>query len=140
MTFRKDLLLFYQFETFVVILAIIPIIMIHQIGFLPLLVFSLPFSFVAVLYPLFQNEYITINESGIECNNTKTKNQLWAYKWSEIAVLKKSSTYNFPSVDVIIYGKDGKPEKFSGGRYFLLCKTAKKALNMYAGDLWPSNR
>lgn len=139
MTFRKDSPFFYQCEIFTVFLAIIPIFMISEIGFLPLLVFSLPFCFNAVLFPLFQNEYITINEYGIRCDNTKTKKQLWNCKWSEISMLRRCSMYRCQAVSVLVYDKDGNPGEFNDGRYFLLGKTAKKALKIYAGDLWSNS-
>lgn len=136
MTFRKDSLFFYEFEIGIMVMLIVPIIVACEIRFWPLLVFSLLFYLIPIVYPFFQNEYITINEFGIQCNNIKTKKVLWDCKWSEISMLRRCSMYRWPAVNVVIYDKDGKPEKFNGGRNFLLCKTAKKALNMYAGDLW----
>jgi len=80
--------------------------------------------------PKLHNEYISINEVGISCQ--KARKQLWAYKWEDIAELKKGSRFLMPSIEVIAYNKCGKLEQYAHAEhYFQLSGVARKALKHY---------
>lgn len=130
MTFRKNSLLFYQRTVFFVISILLFLAMIPFAGIGLSLLCAFPFVVLLLVNPLFEKEYITINEDGIKCQESGT--QLWAFKWNEIAELRRSSRFLLPSIEVITYSKSGEPEPFGTcDHYFQLGKEAKKAVNQY---------
>ena len=75
-------------------------------------------------------EFITIDETGISCR--RSSNLLWSYQWEEIAQLKKGQRFLHPSVEVIVFDKQGNKEPFAGAdKYFQLSKSAKTAIKKY---------
>lgn len=130
MTFRKNSLLFYQRTVFFVIFILLFLAMIPFSGLGLSLLCAFPFVVLVLVNPLFEKEYITINEDGIKCQ--EAGKQLWAFRWNEIAELRKSSRFLLPSMEVIPYSKSGEPEPFGTyDHYFQLGKEAKKAVNQY---------
>lgn len=130
MTFRKDSLLFYQDTVIYVIfiLSFLAIIPFSGLG-LPLLC-AFPFVVLLLVNKKTYNEWITINADGIICQESGT--QFCAFKWNEIAELRKSSRFLLPSVEVITYSKSGEPEPFGTyDHYFQLGKEARKAVAQY---------
>lgn len=130
MKFRKTSLLFCQsticYTSFILLCAtLIPVLGLGLSFF-----YAIPFILLALVNPRFHNEFITIDESGISCN--QAQKQIWAYTWNNIAFLKKSSRFLMPAIEVITYDKFGKPELFSlPNHYFQLGRTAKKAIRQY---------
>ena len=130
MTFRKNSLNFYESEIIYISVAILSLALIPTMGLELSLVCMLPMTVFALITPALHREYITIDELGITCH--KAGVTLWAYKWNDIAELRKSSRYKLPSIEVLPYDRDGNPEHFNtAGHYFQLGQGAKKALKKY---------
>lgn len=130
MMFRKDSLLFYQSETFYIIMAILCLtlvpMLVGEISFL----FLFPFLVLILVNPHLHNEFIAINETGISCH--KSGKQLWAYEWVGIAELKRSSRFLMPSIEVIAYNNYGESERVAlPNQYFQLGSTAREAIKRY---------
>ena len=150
MTFRKDSLLYYECKIANIVLAILclAIIPLYSSGTVSaqgsehLLLWGISvFSFLVFVVltwanPKLHNEFVTIDEVGISCQ--KAGKQIWAYKWDEILALKKSSRYNWPSMEIVVPSpsiiwdtcRDIEHARCSGD-YFQLCKTAKQALEKF---------
>ena len=125
MVFRKDSLLFFQSEIFY--------IAVMMLGFACPLGSTLSFlcvSFSAVfiaITPRMHGEYMTINETGISC--WESGSRLWGYEWKEITALKKGSRYMLPSIEILVYDKNGMPETYAApGHYFQLDRKARFAV------------
>ena len=130
MTFRKNALLFYERTVSCAFIVLLSLALIPFSGIGTSLLCSFPFVVLVLVTPLLEKEYITINEDGIECHKSGTL--LWAFKWNEIAELRKSSRFLLPSIEVITYSKLGEPEPFGTyDHYFQLGKEARKAVNQY---------
>lgn len=130
MTFRKDPFLFYESIVCFSILILLFLLAIPIVG--PKISWPIIILYVIfiIVNPKLFNEWITIDETGIACKKSET--QLWGYSWEEIAILKKSCRYNWPSIEVILYDKSGEEEPYgTHDHYFQLGKTAKKALKQY---------
>jgi len=133
MIFRKDSLLFYQSEIIYIIISVLCLTIIPILGLGLSLMYMFPFVVLILINPKLYNEYITMNATGISCQ--KSGKQLWAYEWDSIVELKRSSRYLLPSVEIIVYDKNGKPEQFARtNHYFQLGRTAKEAIKRYSGD------
>ena len=130
MTFRKDSLLFYQSEFFYVVMAMLCFLLIPILGIEISLLYMFPFIILILVNFILQNEFITIDDTGILCQ--KSGKIIWLYEWDSIAELKRSTRYLMPSIEVIIYDKCGKPEHFSlTNQYFQLGRIAKKAIKQF---------
>ncbi|MGM9603125.1 MAG: hypothetical protein ACI3W5_16255 [Faecousia sp.] len=130
MTFRKNSLLFYQRTVFCGLFVLLFLVLIPLYGLGLSLLCAFPFVVLVLVSPLLEKECITINEDGIKCHKLGT--QLWAFKWNEIAGLRRSSRFLLSSIEVITYSKSGKPEPFGTyDHYFQLGKKARKAVNQY---------
>ena len=130
MTFRKNALLFCESTVFFAVCVILCLVMIPFSGFGSSILNAFPFLILILVNPRLYNEFITINETGIMCQ--RSGEQLWAYKWDSVAMLKKSSRFRMPSVEVITYQKSGEPEPFSlPNHYFQLGGAARKAIAQY---------
>ncbi len=132
MTFRKDSLLFYQSKIIYIIMAISCLILfpILRVELWLSALFALYFVILTLINPKLHNEFITINEIGISCQ--QSGKQLWAYEWDCIAKLKRSSRFRMPSIEVITYNKRGEAEQFAlPDQYFQLGKAAKEAIMRY---------
>lgn len=127
MTLRKDLLLFYQSNILCIISSILLLVLTPPtLG----IVLVAPILILLLANPKLYNEYITIDETGISCSNTKE--QLWSYQWECVAELRKGSRFLLPSIEIISYSKQGDPEQYaSSGHYFQLSKPAKNAILRY---------
>lgn len=129
-TFRKNEILYHHVRLTCLIMVLC------SLGTIPLpgsgftLLCAIPFVIILLVNPKLENEFITIDETGIRCEKSGT--QLWAYEWDRIAALKKGIELRARSVEVITYCKSGEPEPYSlPGHYFQLSRSAKKALKQY---------
>lgn len=130
MMFRKDSLLFYQSEIFYIVMAILCLTIVPMLVGNIFLLYMFPFLVLVLVNPQLHNEFILINETGISCQ--KSGKQLWAYEWSSIAVLKRSSRFLMPSIEVIAYNKFGESERNAlPNQYFQLGRTAREAIKRY---------
>lgn len=129
MMFRKNSLLFYHSEILSIIIAILSLVIVPTLRIMSIL-FIFPLIAFILANPQLHNEFITINETGISCQ--QSGKQLWAYEWDSIAELRKSSRFMLPSIEVIVYNKYGEAEKFAlHNQYFQLGRTARKAVKQY---------
>lgn len=130
MTFRQNEIMYRQVEILYSVAALCSLGLIPSLGFGFPLLCAISLVIIILVNPKLQNEFITIDETGIRCEKSGT--QLWAYEWDRIAALKKSTRLQSPAVEVITYCKSGKPEPYSlPGQYFQLSRAAKKALKQY---------
>lgn len=88
MTFRKNSQLLYQSIVSYVTFALLSLALISFYGVALSLLCAFPFIVLTLITPLLDKEYITINENGILCQ--RSGKQLRAFKWNEIAELKKA--------------------------------------------------
>lgn len=130
MTFRKNSLFFWEIEIFVIVMAILCFLLIPTIGFVIPLLNALLFVILALTIPKLQNEFITIDETGISCE--QAGKQCWSYEWTCVAELRKCTYLRRPALEVIVYDKNGSPNQYAlPNQYFQLSKTAKVALKQY---------
>ncbi|MDO4816472.1 MAG: hypothetical protein Q4A83_07740 [Bacillota bacterium] len=130
MTFRKENLLFCQSLSVYSILFILSFTLAPLYGIKITLLFASVFGVLGTIDFNSYNEYVTINETGIECS--QGEKQLWAYEWSAIAKLQRGSRYLQPSIEIYIYSLTGGPEEVVYTKnYFQLGRDAKKALAQY---------
>lgn len=130
MVFRKDSILHYEIQIFSTIMVVVCLFLIPILGGELSLMCAFPFIILLLGNCKSNREYITINETGITCQ--VSGKQLWAYRWEHIAELRKSSRFRMPSIEVIVYSKNGEPEQFARpNHYFQLGKKAKDALRRY---------
>ena len=128
MRFRKDLLLYYQYKIAFGFTILLCFILTPVIG-ITMLFCAIPFV-ILLLIPGLYNEYITIDANGISC--AQSGKEIWSYDWNSIAMLKKSNRYHLPSVEILLYDKEGQIEPYGATeRYFQLSKQAKKALEQH---------
>lgn len=130
MKFRKNAILYYALEFFCIVMAAACFGMISLLGLGLSLISAFPFVILMLASPRLYDEFITINQAGIQCE--KAEVLLWQYAWDSIAKLEKSSRFRMPSIEVIPYGKSGAPEPFRlPGHYFQLGRAARKAIKQY---------
>ena len=134
MTFRKNTTNFYQSEFIYIFTVLLSLVLIFIPAFneiqIIFIVSACLFALLAVINPKLHNEFITIDETGISCR--RSSNLLWSYQWDEIAQLKKGQRFLHPSVEVIVFDKQGNKEPFAGAdKYFQLSKSAKTAIKKY---------
>ena len=139
MTFRKDVLTYYEFLVFVIFMIVLGLASIVVVC--PLTAESMPlisvlsvslcfFIMFLVKAPRLYNEFVSITEIGISCS--KEGKELWAFKWDDISELRKCQRFRSPSISIITYDKHGKPNEFGDlTHYFQLGKEAKNALKKY---------
>ena len=91
---------------------------------------TLPFVALLLVNPTLHREYITIDENGISCLGAR--DQLWAFKWEDIADLKKSTYLRFAVIEIIAYDELSVQKQIPfRGYYFQLGRAAHKALKKY---------
>ena len=134
MTFRKNATNFYQSEFIYIFTVLLSLVLIFIPAFneiqIIFFVSACLFALLAVINPKLYNEFITIDETGISCR--RADKILWSYHWDEIAQLKKGQRFLHPSVEVIVFDKQGNKEPFAGAdKYFQLSKSAKTAIKKY---------
>lgn len=134
MTFRKNATNFYQSEFIYIFTVLLSLVLIFIPAFneiqIIFIVSACLFALLAVINPKLYNEFITIDETGISCR--RADKILWSYHWDEIAQLKKGQRFLHPSVEVIVFDKQGNKEPFAGAdKYFQLSKSAKTAIKKY---------
>ena len=120
MTFRKDAILYYQIDLFCLLIVLLCLFLIPSWGFgLPLL-YALPFIVLIPINKKLHSEYITIDEYGILC--TRSGIQQWRYDWNSIAMLRKSTRFRLPSVEVITYNKTENADLSDLNNHYFHCK------------------
>lgn len=134
MTFRKNTTNFYQSEFIYIFTVLLSLVLIFIPAFneiqIIFIVSACLFALLAVINPKLNNEFITIDETGISC--CRADKILWSYQWDEIAQLKKGQRFLHPSVEVIVFDKQGNKESFAGAdKYFQLSKSAKTTIKKY---------
>lgn len=130
MIFRKDSLLFYQSEIIYIVMATLCFTLIPTLGLGLSLAFAFLFIILIFVNCKLHSEFILIDETGILCQ--KSGKQLWKYAWEDIAELKKTSRFLMPSIDIIAYNQNRKPEQFAQiNHYFQLNRVAKTAMKHY---------
>ena len=130
MTFRKDNILFYEEQIASAVIIVLCLALIPLSGIKVALLGMIPFVLFLIINPQLNNEYITINNNGIYCSRRDT--QLWGYSWEEISFLKKGQRYLLPSMEIMLLNAVGETSQYRHqGCYFLLNRTAKKAIQKY---------
>ena len=129
MTFRRDCLSFYETQTVVLVVVVLSVFLCLIVKTTVLLYFALAFLIALPVNSRLQNEYITIDETGIVCQ--KSGRTLWGHSWSEIAELRKCSRSRHLSIEIIVYSP-GRTDPFQySDEYFQLGWRAKKAIKQY---------
>lgn len=134
MTFRKNATNFYQSEFIYIFTVLLSLVLIFIPAFneiqIIFIVSACLFALLTVINPKLHNEFITIDETGISCRCADKF--LWSYQWKEVAQLKKGQCFLRPSVEVIVFDKQGNKDPFAGAdKYFQLSKSAKTAIKKY---------
>lgn len=133
MTFRKDSLSFYANYVICSMFVISSLAIIPIMGLVVAIICMFPFAVLLIMNHKLKNEFITVNENGISCHNSKK--QLWAYEWDDIYQLRSVSHYRLPAIGVATYykyAKCGEPDFYIAPNcYFQLGKKAKEALALY---------
>ncbi len=139
MTFRQHTFLYYETLIYCSTMLVLCLALIPVIGTGFALLVALPFAAVLIVNPRLYDSWIIMDESGITCR--KGDKTIWSHEWHNIATLKRSNRFRFPSVEVILYDAKGQQAPFAlPDHYFQLSKKAKQAIEQYYKGRTPDNK